>query len=103
MLDFLSAEQWIDWLHYAQLEPWGFDVDDMRMGILAATAASAFGAKTKPQDFMIGSRLPSRWGENEEIQRELVRAKVKSLFGWKPKDQRTAAAPTDEQLPLPLH
>jgi hypothetical protein len=35
------------------LEPWGFEAEDLRAGILASSMYGAMGTKTKPADFML--------------------------------------------------
>lgn len=47
-------------MQFYALEPFGFDIDDVRMGLLGSIAASAFGAKLTPEDIMLGPSMPSR-------------------------------------------
>lgn len=55
------------------MEPWGFEVEDLRAGLLACTVARAGGAKARPKDFMI--RPP------DEVDDEV--AALDKLFGVK--------------------
>lgn len=49
--------QFEEWAAFYALEPWGFHIDDVRMGILASTILRAAGSKrSKPQDFLLGDR-----------------------------------------------
>ena len=41
LLDALTPEQFAEWADYYNLEPWGFEVEDLRVGILASTIARA--------------------------------------------------------------
>ena len=86
----LSYEQWQEWVRFAAVEPWGFDVEDFRQGLMGLTVASVFGGSKglTPEQFMLGPNLPARWGESKKTQDELVAAKLKAHFGWKPPDQR---------------
>ena len=57
MLEDLTAQEWLEWLAYAEAEPFGEERADLRMAILAAVEANVHrsrrGQKTyKPQDFM---------------------------------------------------
>lgn len=42
-------------MDFYNLEPWGFEVEDLRTGILASSMYGAMGTKTKPADFMLQS------------------------------------------------
>lgn len=55
-----SLKPWLKAIAYRELqeryafyleEPWGYDVDNYRMGILASVAANIAGNKTKAADF----------------------------------------------------
>lgn len=54
-------------MYFYSLEPWGFDAEDSRLGILAATIARSQGAQVNAQDFMMGPNLPARLEEPEEV------------------------------------
>lgn len=61
--------------------------------MLGLTVAGIFGGAKDlhPEDFMMGPRLPARWGESQQVQADLVAAKLKAKFGWKPPAQRSVA------------
>lgn len=51
----MTGEEFRDWCAFYALEPWGSEVDNWRMGVLAATTANFSGRSKKslkPSDFM---------------------------------------------------
>lgn len=60
MLLEMTSSQLGAWQRYYEIEPWGFDVDGLRSGVVAATVANVHrrkGSKAyKPQDFAIKAR-----------------------------------------------
>lgn len=56
MLEEITSRQLSEWMAYNEIEPFGEDRDDLRMGIIASTIANvnrSNGKKPyKPQDFM---------------------------------------------------
>lgn len=58
MLREMTAAQLMDWFAYYAVEPWGEERADLRIGILSAMVANAFGAKAKPEDFLLADRMP---------------------------------------------
>lgn len=77
MLRELTAEQFAEWFAFHGLEPWGFQVENLRMGVIASTTANVSGRlrrQVSPADFMPQERRPV----------DLVE-KVKAIFGWKGK------------------
>lgn len=55
LLKALSPRQFAEWAEFYNTEPWGFDVDDARLGVLCASIFRSQGSKTaKPEDFMMG-------------------------------------------------
>ena len=48
-----SSAEFIDWCAFYDLEPWGYHVDNWRMGMTCATVGNAAGRKKplKPSDF----------------------------------------------------
>lgn len=81
MLSEITSRQFAEWMAYSQLEPWGEERDDLRMGIVASTIANSNRGKGqkpyKPQDFM-----PSFEQETEEeAQARLIAKAMKALGG----------------------
>lgn len=55
LLDRIGRDEFLEWMDYYQIEPWGEWRADLRTGIVASTVANVFrgkGKSTKPQDFM---------------------------------------------------
>ena len=50
----MSSAEFVDWCAFYSLEPWGYEMQNWRMGVVAATTANAAGRKKplKPTDFM---------------------------------------------------
>jgi hypothetical protein len=50
----MSSAEFMHWCAFYSLEPWGYDPDNWRTGVVAATVANAAGRKKplKPSDFM---------------------------------------------------
>ena len=75
MLDEMSSQQIAEWQAFFSLEPWGFDVENVRHGAACATAiAPHTRRKPDPQSFMLktaADRLkdPPDW---REMQRRLL-------------------------------
>jgi hypothetical protein len=62
----MPADEFIEWCAFYDLEPWGFQADAWRSGVVAATVANYSGrtrtrADAKPRDFM-----PKRKGERRQ-------------------------------------
>ena len=54
LLNEMSAEEFEGWMQFFALEPWGYDVDNLRTGIVAAQVHNSSGhAKraARPRDF----------------------------------------------------
>jgi hypothetical protein len=77
MLRELTAEQFGEWAAFYGLEPWGFEEENRRVGVISATVANMAGKELKrpvsPADF-----IPRRAPEPTDVV-----AKVKAIFGWK--------------------
>ena len=59
----LSSAQFVDWCAFYSLEPWGFQADAWRMGVVASTVANYSGRvkkPLKPSDFMPGEKRSRR-------------------------------------------
>ena len=64
----MSSSEFTDWCAFYALEPWGWDAQNWRMGVVAATVANYSGhAKKalKPSDFM--PRPPKRLSPTETL------------------------------------
>lgn len=71
----LTAEEFVEWAAFYELEPWGFHADNWRMAVVAATTANYSGnvkKALKPSDFLPGSKKRSKRRQSpEEIQQVL--------------------------------
>lgn len=76
----LSVRQFLEWAEFYELEPWGFEVEDMRMSMICASIFRAAGAKNvKPRDFLMGTPLSE---EVEPDPKDFARTLVQ-MFGAK--------------------
>lgn len=67
----LSAEEFLDWEAYAAIEPWGYDMDNIRTASLQTTVANFSGntkRKLKVDDF-----LPKRQQSKESVEETVKR------------------------------
>lgn len=69
-------------MEYHTVEPWGFEVEDLRHGILAEVVARAAGADVHAQDFMVGPIINP---EEEEQERDWI-GLLADKFGAKKTD-----------------
>lgn len=57
------------WFAYYQIEPWGEERADLRIGVLDSIVLGAFGQKAKPSDFVFSgaerAKAPPRKSEAE--------------------------------------
>lgn len=68
----LSSAQFVDWCAFYSLEPWGFQADAWRMGVVASTVANYSGRVKKalrPSDFMPGEKPRKRMSEAQMMAR----------------------------------
>jgi hypothetical protein len=74
----MTHAEFVDWCAYYQIEPWGYEMDNWRMGVQAATTANAAGRKRplKPADFMPKARN-KRQQSAADIERSLLRVAKK--------------------------
>ncbi len=74
LLRALTPEQFQEWCEFYALEPWGFDIEDVRHGALISYIVRALGGNrdARPTDFMMGEH-----GRQEVDDLE----KARSLFG----------------------
>lgn len=59
----ITAEEFVEWAAFYELEPWGFHADNWRMAVVAATTANYSGnvkKALKPSDFLPGPRKRSK-------------------------------------------
>lgn len=94
MLRSMSGQQLAEWIEYSQIEPFGEERDDLRMGILASALINNLGMMwtgenpgTKPADF-----IPDF--EQKEADPVDVAAKVDMYFSM-----MAMAAPTPNPSP----
>lgn len=74
-------KQYLEWAEFYRLEPWGFNIEDARLGILAAVIAKSQGAKhVEPHHFMMGN--PAE--DDSEPSPEEVTDRLKALLGAQP-------------------
>lgn len=71
MLDEIPAHTWWEWIALFGLEPFGYEVENWRVGMVAATIANAAPSKRRrvfrPKDFMPQERRPQTWQEQLKI------------------------------------
>jgi hypothetical protein len=51
----MSSAEFVDWCAFYQLEPWGYEIANWRMGVIGSTVANYSGRlkkPVKPADFM---------------------------------------------------
>ena len=51
ILDGTDSWEWVGWLGYAAIEPFGPLRDDLRAGTVASAAVAAWGGRATPSDF----------------------------------------------------
>jgi hypothetical protein len=71
----MSSAEFMDWCAFYSLEPWGYEMENWRVGVVAATTANSAGRKKplKPTDFMPKSGRKKRAKSAEEIESELLK------------------------------
>jgi hypothetical protein len=94
LLEEMSAETWVLWQLYYDLDPWGEERADLRSGMIAAVIAETNRDKKKrrkpytPQEFMPQFDRPPPKPQTPEEQAAILRMWVEVLGG----DDRTQAA-----------
>ena len=77
----MTHAEFIRWIAYSRMEPWGYDMDNWRAGLIASTMANVNrgrkGKSYKPSDFM-----PQRQKTQREVQQD-VRQIFKAGFDKK--------------------
>jgi hypothetical protein len=77
----MSSEEFTTWGAFFQLEPFGFEVENWRMGMVASTVANAAGPKRNGKSWRVEDFVPARKAEPErgqsvEEQRRILAAMV---------------------------
>ena len=77
----MSSQEFTYWVAFYGMEPFGYDVDMWRMGMLSATTANAAGPKKggkpwRPEDF-IPKKTDSSGAQSLQEQRAILQAMVK--------------------------
>lgn len=72
----ITAEEFVEWAAFYELEPWGFHADNWRMSVIASTTANYSGnvrKALKPSDFLPSrsKKHPERRQTPEEMQQVL--------------------------------
>lgn len=70
----LTSAEFSDWCAFYSLEPWGHEIANWRMGVLAATTANFSGRakkRLKPSDFMPGGARHKRKMSTDEMRARL--------------------------------
>jgi hypothetical protein len=94
LLEEMSAETWVLWQLYYDLDPWGEERADLRSGMIAAVIAETNRDKKKrrkpyaPKEFMPQFDRPPPKPQTPEEQAAILRMWVQALGG----DDRTQAA-----------
>jgi hypothetical protein len=73
----MSSAEFVQWCAFYSLEPWGFDSDNWRMGVIGATVANYSGRvkkAVKPSDFF--PKAPRKLTPKEA--RQLLKDKAKN-------------------------
>lgn len=80
MLGEMTSPQFVEWLAFWDLEPWGTDVEDLRAGAVCATVANMAGKSLKedavrtPGDFFPSRSMPPK-------EEPSIKDKVRAWFG----------------------
>jgi hypothetical protein len=64
----MTSAEFVDWCALYSIEPWGFQADAWRMGVVASTVANYSGnvkKALKPSDFMPGVKRKRSMSESE--------------------------------------
>jgi hypothetical protein len=94
LLEEMSAEAWVLWQLYYDLDPWGEERADLRSGMIAAMIAETNRDKKKrrkpytPKEFMPEFDRPAPQPQTPEEQAAILRMWVQALGG----EDRTQAA-----------
>jgi hypothetical protein len=77
----MSSDEFTTWGAFFHLEPFGFDVENWRMGMVASTVANAAGPKRSGKAWRVDDFVPVRKaepdrGQSMEEQRRILAAMV---------------------------
>ena len=76
----MTSAEFVDWCALYSIEPWGFQADAWRMGVVASTVANYSGnvkKALKPSDFMPGAKRRRTMSESEmaaRLQKDIEQA-----------------------------
>ena len=72
----MTGAEFADWCAFYQLEPWGFEAQNWRMGVLAAVTANYSGRvkkALKPSDFLPRAEKPRKVADPARLRERLKR------------------------------
>ncbi len=77
----MSSEEFEHWIAFFKSEPWGYDVENWRMGMVASTVANAAGPKRSGKAWRVDDFVPARKaepnrGQSVDEQRRILAAMV---------------------------
>lgn len=64
----MTSDEFTTWSAFFQLEPFGFEVENWRMGMVASTVANAAGPKRSGKAWRVEDFVPARKAEPERGQ-----------------------------------
>jgi hypothetical protein len=64
----MSSAEFTHWGAFFSLEPWGYEMENWRMGMIASTVANAAGAKRNGKAWRVEDFVPQRKVEPERGQ-----------------------------------
>ncbi len=82
----ISSAEFVYWVALYELEPWGYDADMWRAGLVAAATANTAGKKRNGQPFRPSDFIPQKTkapaaGQSLDDQRRVLQAMVGSFNG----------------------
>lgn len=76
----MSSAEFTEWAAFYSLEPWGFDMENWRFGVIASVIANSVRDRKKrkrpfvPEDFMPSEDKAAR--RTSEVNQDVLRAKI---------------------------
>lgn len=71
----IDSQEFSEWLAYYSLEPFGYEIENYRAGVIAAAVVNALTkSKAKPLDFFKRSKPLSNWQDQLAFVEELNKA-----------------------------
>jgi hypothetical protein len=67
MLEEISAEQYLNWLSYYEISPWGYEIENYRSGIIASAIMNVNRSKKSDKLFTLDDFFPKR---NKQIKKQ---------------------------------